>query len=207
MKLFLYSSFCSFLSLRFNTMNTWNVLRCLQLAFFLLHVKSSDSVQLGPRAANYVSQLVNEFRANSTGSQFDQVICPPRRGEDPVNFFYPKIFIWCPIDHYGLKINCPLHGSPLTPGFFTYEVDKKKSKESSLSLRFTWKPVTHSGNVYLPLQRIDTSVLVSQRANTCKHSSDPQTEFFSSSVVVQIGMYKTISRFGRDANTPRRKFP
>ena len=104
-----------------------------------------------------------------------------RRG--PGQFFYPKIFIWCPIGHYGLKINCPLHGSPLTPGFFTDEVDKKKSKESSLSLRFTWKPVTHSENVYLPLQRIDTSVLVSQRANTCKHSSDPQTEFFSSSVV------------------------
>lgn len=95
------------------------------------------------------------------------MICPPRRGEDPVNFFYPKIFIWCPIGHYGLKINCPLHGSPLTPGFFTDEVDNKKSKESSLSLRFTWKPVTHSENVYLPLQRIDTSVLVSQRANTC----------------------------------------
>lgn len=72
------------------------------------------------------------------------MICPPRRGEDPVNFFYPKIFIWCPIGHYGLKINCPLHGSPWTPGFFTDEVDKKKSKESSLSLRFTWKPVTHS---------------------------------------------------------------
>lgn len=176
MRLFLYSSFCSFLSLRFNTMNTWNVLRCLKLAFFLLHVKSSDSIQLGPRAANYVSQLVNEFRANPTGSQFD-------KWEDPVNFFYPKIFIWCPIGHYGLKINCPLHGSPLTPGFFTDEVDKKKSKESSLSLRFTWKPVTHSENVYLPLQRIDTSVLVSQPANTCKHSSDPQTEFFSSSVV------------------------
>ena len=70
MRLFLYSSFCSFLSLRFNTMNTWNVLRCLKLAFFLLHVKSSDSIQLGPRAANYVSQLVNEFRANPTGSQF-----------------------------------------------------------------------------------------------------------------------------------------
>ena len=90
MKLFLYSHFSCFLSLRLNTMNTWNVLRCLQLAFFLLHVKSSDSIQLGPRAANYVSQLVNEFRANPTGSQFDHVICPPRRGEDPVIFFLPQ---------------------------------------------------------------------------------------------------------------------
>ena len=60
------------------------------------------------------------------------MICPPRRGEDPVNFFYPKIFIWCPIGHYGLKINCPLHGSPLTPGFFTDEVDKKSPRNPRL---------------------------------------------------------------------------
>lgn len=188
-------------------MNTWNVLRCLQLAFFLLHVKSSDSIQLGPRAANYVSQLVNEFRANPTASQFDHVICPSRRGEDPVNFFYPKIFIWCPIDHYGLKINCPLHGSPLTPGFFTDEVGKKSPRNPRLVYDLRGNLLLIQRMLYLPLQRIDTSVLVSQRANTCKHSSDPQTEFFSSRVVVQIGMYKTISRFGRDANTPGRKFP
>lgn len=60
------------------------------------------------------------------------MICPPRRGEDPVNFFYPKIFIWCPIGHYGLKINCPLHGSPLTPGFLTDEVDKKSPRNPRL---------------------------------------------------------------------------
>ena len=113
-------------------MNIWNVLWFLQPAFFLFHVQSSDSIQLDPRVAKYVSQLVKAFRANPKGSHFDHVICPPRRGENLVDFFYPKIFILCPMDHYRLEINCPLHACPLRPGFFTDEVSKNSPRNPRL---------------------------------------------------------------------------
>lgn len=62
------------------------------------------------------------------------MICFLCRGEDLVNFFYFKIFIWCLIGYYGLKINCFFYGSLLIFGFFMDEVDKKKFKEFLFSL-------------------------------------------------------------------------
>lgn len=98
---------------------------CLPLlAFLVFNVQSTDSIQFDSRVAEYVSDLVKQFTKNPTASRFDHVICPPRIGGSLVEFFYPKIFIWCPIEHYRLEVNCPLHNCPLKLSFFTDEVDK-----------------------------------------------------------------------------------
>ena len=41
-----------------------------------------------------------------------------------IDYFYPKVFIWCPIAHYSLEIKCPLK-----PGTLTDEVQKKSAKK------------------------------------------------------------------------------
>ena len=45
-------------------------------------------------------------------------------GELLIDYFYPKVFIWCLIAHYSLEIKCPLK-----PGTFTDEVQKKGAKK------------------------------------------------------------------------------
>lgn len=104
------------------------LLRCsFVLAFWLFHSQNTDGVQLDPRVAKYVKLLVKEFTANPTCNRFDQVSLPPHTGELMIDYFYPKVFIWCPIAHNNLEIKCLLHNCPLKPGTFTDEVEKKSA--------------------------------------------------------------------------------
>ena len=66
------------------------------------------------------------FYANlKTSYVFDNVISPSHLGDGYQDFLLPKVFIWCPMHHYGLDIPCPLHKLPLKAGFFTNELQRK----------------------------------------------------------------------------------
>lgn len=83
------------------------------LCLYILRISSLDAVQLDKRAAIYVKKLVDEFKENPVSRRFDNIILPPRTGESVEDFLLPKIFMWCPIDHYGVEVMCPEHGCAL----------------------------------------------------------------------------------------------
>lgn len=85
------------------------------------------------RLASYVSQLVDDFKRCPTNGRFDRVLIPPLLAKENLeDYVYPKVFIWCPIEHYGLEINCPIHKRPLKPTFFTDEIEKTSPRNPRL---------------------------------------------------------------------------
>lgn len=107
--------------------------RYLILWFYILRISSLNAVQLDKRAASYVKKLVDEFKENPVSGRFDNIILPPRNGESVEDFLLPKIFIWCPIDHYRVVIMCPEHGCALKAGGFTDEVEKKSPRNPRIA--------------------------------------------------------------------------
>lgn len=103
------------------------------LCLYILRISSLDAVQLDKRAAIYFKKLVDEFNENRVSRRFDNIILPLRTGESVEDFLLPKIFMWCPIDHYGVKVMCPEHGCALRAGSFTHEVEKKSPRKPRIA--------------------------------------------------------------------------
>ena len=90
-------------------------------------MSSLNAIQLEKQAPIYVKNLVDEFKENPASRRFD-IIPLLRTGRSIEDIFYPQIFIWCPIDHYGLEVMCPVHGCVLKTGCFTDQVEKKSPR-------------------------------------------------------------------------------
>ena len=103
----------------------------LILCLHIIGMSSLNAIQLEKQAAIYINNLVDEFKENPASRCFDNIIPPPRTGKNIEDFFYPKIFIWCSIDHYGLEVMCPVH--VLKTGCFTDEVEKKSPRNPRIA--------------------------------------------------------------------------
>lgn len=92
------------------------------------------SITHNARVDAYVKKLIAEFKIDARNRVYDNVIVPPRLGDGIQNFLLPKVFIWCPMQHYisALNILCPLHKLPLSAGFFTDELRKKGPRNPRL---------------------------------------------------------------------------
>ena len=106
----------------------------LILCLHIIGMSSLNAFQLEKRAAIYVKNLVDEFKENAASRRFDNIIPLLRTGKNIEDIFYPNIFIWCPIDYYGLKLMCPVRGCVLKTGCFTDEVEKKNPKNPRVVL-------------------------------------------------------------------------
>lgn len=109
--------------------------RVFILCLYILQISSFDAVQLhvDKRAAIYVKKLVDKFKENPVSRSFDNIILPPRIGESVEDFLLPKIFMWCPIYHYGVEVMCPEHGYALRAGSFNEEVEKKSPRNPRIA--------------------------------------------------------------------------
>ena len=99
---------------------------------FLHEPRLSYSITHNARVDAYVKKLIAEFKIDPRNRVYDNVIVPPRLGDGVQNFLLPKVFIWCPMQHYGLNILCPLHKLPLSAGFFTDELQNKGPRNPRL---------------------------------------------------------------------------
>ena len=108
------------------------MMKCIVICVPMIWFLAIHAVHLDELAANYNRTLVEEFKKNPRSTRFDNVIVPPRTGENVMDFFYPKIFTWCPIDHFGLEVKCPEHGSTLQVGGFTEEVERNSPRNPRL---------------------------------------------------------------------------
>ena len=111
-------------------MSLW--LFALGIFSFLHEPRPSYSITHNAQVDAYVKKLIAEFKIDPRNKVYDNVIVPPRLGDGVQNFLLPKVFIWCPMQHYGLNILCPLHKLPLSAGFFTDELQKKGPRNPRL---------------------------------------------------------------------------
>ena len=88
------------------------IVSCL---FFVLGFKTIICVLLGKEAGQYLRDVLREFECTPQNGRFDQIV----EGPHAMSKLIPKLFIWCPIRHYGLTILCPIHGCPLKVGQWT----------------------------------------------------------------------------------------
>lgn len=72
-------------------------------------------IRLGKEEEALLRQILQEFESNPEDGRYDRTI--ETRHSDAQ--LIPKIFIWCPIRHYDLTINCPVHNCPLRVGRWT----------------------------------------------------------------------------------------
>lgn len=107
---------------------------CLVLVLLscLWEQRSSEAITLDAHVDEYLKGLIKEFQVDASSSRYDHAIIPPRIGETIQDFLLPRVFIWCPMQHYNLKILCPVHKSPLTAGYFTDELIKKGPRNPRL---------------------------------------------------------------------------
>ena len=117
------------------------------LAFFH-EQRPSYSITHNAQVDAYVKKLIAEFKIDPRNRVYDNAIVPPRLGDGVQNFLLPKVFIWCPMQHYGLNILCPLHKLPLSAGIFTDELQKKGPRNPRLVYDLRDK-ITHPKAIYL----------------------------------------------------------
>ena len=142
-------------------------MRQLYLAFALLVViwrwRFVGSITLGTHVDEYLKQLTKEFLANPRNIRYDHPIIPPRIGETIEDFLLPKVFLWCPIQHYGLNILCPVHQLPLTVGYFTYELQKKCPRNPPApGLRHRWQCIACTACLYMSKRGNKTQIFISE---------------------------------------------
>ena len=104
-------------------MTLW--LFALGILALLLEPRPSCSITHSAQVDPYVKKLIMEFKTDPQSRRYDNVISPSHFGDGYQDFLLPKVFIWCPMHHYGLDIPCPLHKLPLKAGFFTDELQRK----------------------------------------------------------------------------------
>lgn len=111
-------------------MSLW--LFALRILAYLHEPRPSFSITHNAHVDAYVKKLIAEFKTDPRSRGYDNVIIPPRFGDGVNDFLLPKVSIWCPMQHYGLDILCPLHNLPLSAGFFTDELQKKGPRNPRL---------------------------------------------------------------------------
>ena len=91
---------------------------------FLLLVQLSlysvcDCVLLGKEEDQFLKQVLREFEIDPENGMYDRLI------ESPYArcMLIPKLFIWCPLRHNGLTVQCPIHGCPLQAGHWMDVLD------------------------------------------------------------------------------------
>ena len=98
----------------------------------LLEPRPSCSITHSAQVDPYVKELIVEFKTDPQSRRYDNVISPSRFGDGYQDFLLPKVFIWCPMHHYGLDILCPLHKLPLKAGFFTDKLQRNGPRNARL---------------------------------------------------------------------------
>ena len=83
------------------------------LCTFLVNQRTC-AVQLGEGVNDYIKQLIEEFDQNPLDARYDHVIKPPWRCSGGV--LLPKVFLWCPMQHFSVDVKCPKHGKSLEKG-------------------------------------------------------------------------------------------
>ncbi|XP_032240268.2 uncharacterized protein LOC5514795 isoform X2 [Nematostella vectensis] len=71
-------------------------------------VPHSQSINLSDEALKLVQEIISDFNNNPTDGKFDSVIVLPS-GKSAI---LPKVFIWCPVQHFNLPLVCPVHKIP-----------------------------------------------------------------------------------------------
>ena len=85
------------------------------LPFFWLCFQCIYCVRLGNEEELLLKRVLREFDTAQEDGRFDRTIEIQYKDAKLI----PKILIWCPIRHYGLTINCPVHNCPLRVGKWT----------------------------------------------------------------------------------------
>ena len=93
---------------------------------------ASHELTFDAAAGKYIQEILDEFLKKPTSSIFDNFINSKICGKEKAEFFLPKIFVWCPMTHYNLKILCPEHNIALEPGLLTDVVEKKSPRNPRL---------------------------------------------------------------------------
>ena len=75
----------------------------------------TKSIRLGKREESVLKETLREFGSAPENGRYDNVIEMPHTASKLIQ----KIFIWCPIRHSGLTIECPVHNCPLKIGMWT----------------------------------------------------------------------------------------
>ena len=93
-----------------------------------------SAIMLDSDLEDYVKKIISEFDQDSRSCRFDNVIDPPvfpmERSEQSrthwrkKDFFLPRLFIWCPVAHYGSILCCPEHAVILEIGEWTNVITK-----------------------------------------------------------------------------------
>lgn len=107
------------------------------LQIFLALVSACSTVSaitLDSDVEDYVKKIIREFDQDSRSCRFDNVIEPPvfpmERSEQArthwkkKDFFLPRIYLWCPVAHFGSILRCPEHGAILEIGEWTNVLTK-----------------------------------------------------------------------------------
>ena len=106
--------------------------------FILLVVHHSYGVLLN-NAANvecYLSKLIKEFEEKPRDFKFSSIIHPPLprdfSASSKADYFYPKVLIWSPQEHFGIEMKCPVHNKNLPPLKWTKTVSGNKDCDARL---------------------------------------------------------------------------
>ena len=75
----------------------------------------TKSIRLGKQEESVLKETLREFESAPENGRYDNVIEMPHTASKLIQ----KIFIWCPIRHSGLTIECPVHNCPLKIGMWT----------------------------------------------------------------------------------------
>ena len=75
----------------------------------------TKSIRLGKQEESVLKETLREFESAPGNGRYDNVIEMPHIASKLIQ----KIFIWCPIRHSGLTIECPVHNCPLKIGMWT----------------------------------------------------------------------------------------
>ena len=93
-----------------------------------IHLHESGEVE------RYIKKLIEEFKVKPQDSKFSSVIYPPFSidASSKSEFFFPKVLIWSPQEHFGIQMKCPVHGSKLLPLKWTNTVSGVRDHDARL---------------------------------------------------------------------------
>jgi len=101
---------------------------CLLLFVLSLFFSLGRGVWFPSKEQEVLDMLLEEFSSNSDHYRYDSVV-----NTGLVNSrCLPKIFIWCPIQHNGIKVLCPVHHSQLKFEKWTSRVDGRHANNPRL---------------------------------------------------------------------------
>lgn len=66
-----------------------------------------SGIRLDKKQQECLSEAILEFESNPTNQMYDSTLHYNEK------HFLPKIFIWCPLQHYGIQVMCPVHKTAL----------------------------------------------------------------------------------------------